>query len=181
MVLTNQSTLGNNPSKYKNGRNYPVENVSWNDVHEFIKLLNQKAGTNYRLPTEAEWEYAARSGGKREKWAGTSEGIELGQYAWFSGNSGWKTHPVGQKKPNGLGLYDMTGNVWEWCQDLYSSDAYREHQRNNPIYTERGSCRVNRGGSWYSRPRGLRASGRSPDTPDVRFYSLGFRLTRAVD
>ncbi len=113
--------MGNNPSSFANcGDDCPVEKVSWNDAQEFIRKLNQKENTSkYRLPTEAEWEYAVRSGGKDEKWAGTSDELKLKNYAWYDHNSTKKTHPVGQKRPNGLGLYDMTGNVFEWCQDWY--------------------------------------------------------------
>lgn len=111
-----EEVMGSNPSNSMNGNNYPVERVSWNDVQDFIGKLNNKTGRNYRLPTDAEWEYAARSGEKKETWAGTSDKSELRRYAWYSSNnSRGQTHPVGQKEPNGLGLYDMTGNVWEWC------------------------------------------------------------------
>jgi formylglycine-generating enzyme required for sulfatase activity len=171
-----EEVMGSNPSRFENGSNYPVERVSWNDIQGFIRMLNNKTGIKYRLPTEAEWEYAARSGGKSEKYAGTSKKLELGRYAWYDDNSDSKTHPVGQKKPNGLGLYDMTGNVDEWCQDIYSKKAYSKHQRNNPIYKESGSFRVLRGGSWNVSPRSLRASHRRYITPDSGYDILGFRL-----
>src|SRR3989338_10514354 len=103
--------MGTNPSHFKGCDNCPVENVSWDDIQEYINKLNQKTGKKYRLPTEAEWEYAARSGGKNEKYAG---GNNIDSVGWYDGNSGSKTHPVGQKQPNGLGLYDMIGNVLEW-------------------------------------------------------------------
>jgi formylglycine-generating enzyme required for sulfatase activity len=99
--------------------NQPAVCVSWNDTQAFNEWLSRKGGKSYRLPTEAEWEYAARSGGKKEKYAGTSNDSGLGEYAWYNANSGSRTHSVGGKTPNGLGLYDMTGNVWEWCQDWY--------------------------------------------------------------
>jgi len=122
--------MGGNRSYFQNcGDDCPVETVSWNDAQDFISRLNQRTGKRFRLPTEAEWEYAARSGGKREKWAGTSSESELGDYAWYSKNSGGSTHPVGQKKPNGLGLYDMSGDVWEWCQDWYGKDFYKWRPR----------------------------------------------------
>jgi formylglycine-generating enzyme required for sulfatase activity len=139
-----QKVMGNNPSAFKKGDNYPVETVSWNDAKEFIQKLNSKGGT-FRLPTEAEWEYAARSGGKPEKYAG---GSDVDSVAWYSGNSGKSTHPVGTKSPNGLGIYDMSGNVWQWCEDTYDDAAYKKHQRNNPISNSGGSDKVIRGGSW---------------------------------
>lgn len=169
-----EAIVGNNPSYYKSGDNYPVENVSWNDVQEFIVKLNQKTGKKYRLPTEAEWEYAARSGGKEEKWAGTSNESKIGDFAWYESNSGGKTHPVGEKKSNGLGLYDMSGNVWEWCQDTFSKYAYGQHSHNNPIYTA-GSSRVVRGGAWNSVPSHGRSASRYNYLPSFR-YSIGFRL-----
>jgi len=170
-----KKVMGSNPSHFKSGDNYPVESVSWNDVQEFIKKLNQLSGQQYRLPTESEWEYAARSGGKRGKYAGTSSDSELGEYAWYDSNSGGKTHPVGQKLPNGLGLYDMSGNVWEWVEDTYSSNAYQSHSRTNPIYTRQGSSRVRRGGSWNNNPRNVRCSNRN-NNPGNRNNNLGFRL-----
>jgi formylglycine-generating enzyme required for sulfatase activity len=139
-----QKVMGNNPSAFKKGNNYPVETVSWNDAKEFIQKLNSKGGT-FRLPTEAEWEYAARSGGKPEKYAG---GSDVDSVAWYNGNSGKSTHPVGTKAPNGLGIYDMSGNVWQWCEDTYDDAAYKKHQRNNPISNSGGSEKVLRGGSW---------------------------------
>ena len=114
---------GHNPSKFQ-CEDCPVERVSWNDITDFIKKLNERTGMNYRLPTEAEWEYAARSGGKDELWAGTSDEFELEEYAWCKVNSEERTHPVGEKEPNGLGLYDMTGNVWEWTWDRYDEKYY---------------------------------------------------------
>jgi formylglycine-generating enzyme len=127
-----EAVMGNNPAYFKQcGESCPVESVSWNDVQEFIKKLNQQTGKTYRLPTEAEWEYAARSGGKSEKYSG---GNNVDSVAWYNGNSGKQTHPVGRKQPNGLGIYDMSGNVWEWVEDIYSNSAYRAHNRNNPIY-----------------------------------------------
>jgi formylglycine-generating enzyme len=170
---------GNNPSGYSNcGDNCPVEQVSWNDAQEFIRFMNQRTGKTYRLLTEAEWEYAARSGGKNEKWAGTSNESELGDYAWYNANSGKQTHPVGQKKPNGLGIYDMTGNMWEWVQDIYSSFAYSSHTRNNPIYTGSGANRVLRGGRYFDDPRSVRAAYRGSGNPSDRIWGPGFRLAR---
>ncbi len=140
-----KAIMGNNPSAFQNGDNYPVEQVNWDDAQEFIRELNQITGKKYRLPTEAEWEYAARSGGKKEKWAGTSNESELMKYAWYRRNARGKTHPVGRKRPNGLGLYDMSGNVYEWVQDTFSESAYRQHSRMNPV-VEGGVYCVLRGG-----------------------------------
>ena len=131
-----QKVMGNNPSGFQKGDNYPVETVSWDDAKAFILKLNGKSGCTFRLPTEAEWEYAARSGGKAEKYAG---GNDIDAVAWYGANSGKSTHPVGTKAPNGLGIYDMSGNVWQWCEDVYDANAYEKHQRNNPISTSGGS------------------------------------------
>ena len=140
-----QKVMGSNPSGFKKGDNYPVETVSWEDAKEFIRNLNSKSGYSFRLPSEAEWEYAARSGGKAEKYAG---GNDVDAVAWYAANSGRSTHPVGTKAPNGLGMYDMSGNVFQWCEDLYEDVAYKNRQRNNPISTSGGPYRVLRGGSW---------------------------------
>jgi formylglycine-generating enzyme required for sulfatase activity len=189
-----QAVMGNNPSVFKNcgaegwegvapatdkngGGNCPVEKVSWNDVREFISRLNQRSGKRFRLPTEAEWEYAARSGGKREKWAGTSSQGELGLYAWYEGNSSSRTHPVGGKRPNGLGLYDMSGNVWEWCADWYDRNYYRNSPKDNPMGPGDAEYRVLRGGSWVDKPRYVRAAYRLRNGPADRFNPEGgFRL-----
>ncbi|MBI5408249.1 MAG: formylglycine-generating enzyme family protein [Nitrospirae bacterium] len=180
--------MGNNPSYFKNcGDDCPVENVSWDDVQEYIKKMNQKItphspplskGGNkggYRLPTEAEWEYSARSGGKKEKYSG---GDDVGSVAWYDSNSGSTTHPAGQKKPNGLGLYDMSGNVWEWVDDWYGEDYYMNSPKNNPKGPSSGSYRVLRGGSWYDDPRGMRSANRYRANPGGRDGSVGFRLLR---
>jgi len=137
--------MRNNPSHFSNcGDNCPVEKVSWDDVQDFIRKLNSQSGKNYRLPTEAEWEYAARSGGKSEQYAG---GNDVNAVAWYDGNSVGKTHPAGQKQPNGLGLYDMSGNVWEWCNDWYGSNYYSQSTRNNPEGPSSGTYRVLRAGT----------------------------------
>jgi sulfatase modifying factor 1 len=174
--------MGSNPSFFKEGRNFPVEQVSWNDVQQFMERLNGQSGRNYRLPSEAEWEYAARSGGKKQKYAGTSRNSELDQYAWFY-NSGWyqtvskgKTHAVGQKKPNGLGLFDMSGNVLEWCSDWYDENYYRDSPKTNPRGPYVGSQRVLRGGSWIDPPSDVRAAGRIKLEPSMGSKYMGFRL-----
>lgn len=140
-----QKIMGNNPSASQKGDNYPVEQVSWNDVQEFIVKLNKLSNEKYRLPTEAEWEYAARSCGQKGKYAGTNDDGEIGDYAWFSGNTE-EMQPVGLKKPNHIGLHDMSGNVWEWVQDWYSADYYKISPKNNPTGPTTGKWRVLRGG-----------------------------------
>ncbi|MFW6455814.1 MAG: formylglycine-generating enzyme family protein [Desulfohalobiaceae bacterium] len=164
-----------NPAFFQEGDDYPVEMVSWDDCHKFIRKLSvsnqEKFG--FRLPTEAQWEYAARSGGQNEIYAG---GSELPKLAWYQDNSEGRTKPVGSKNPNGLGLYDMSGNVWEWVQDIYRKDAYSLHEKHNPVITSGGQRRVFRGGSWYNEAIFLRCSFRSFFAPLSRVYYLGFRL-----
>ncbi|WP_019613902.1 SUMF1/EgtB/PvdO family nonheme iron enzyme [Psychromonas ossibalaenae] len=171
------AVMGSNPSSFT-GNSRPVENVSWNDAQNFIRKLNQKSGRKYRLPTEAEWEYAARSGGKKEKYAGSSS-AEKG--AWYSDNSGQKTHFVGQKSANGLGLYDMSGNVWEWCVDGFSESFYSQSPRNNPQGPAADSDRVSRGGSWISDQHGVRTARRNINKRDHQSNSIGFRLVHPAD
>ncbi|MFA6346557.1 MAG: SUMF1/EgtB/PvdO family nonheme iron enzyme, partial [Syntrophales bacterium] len=169
--------MGYNPSHFSScGDNCPVENVSWNDAQNFADKLNNRTGKQYRLPTEAEWEYAAQSGGKSEKWAGTSSESSLRDYAWYDANSEDKTHPVGQKKPNVLGLHDMSGNVWEWCSDGWEMDYYKNSPRDNPKGPADGSHRFFRGGSWSHRAADARASFRYFVRPETRNVNLGFRL-----
>ena len=141
-----QAVMGSNPSYFTGNLQRPVERVSWNDCQTFITKLNQLTGKTFRLPTEAEWEYAARGGNKSQgyKYAGSNT---LGDVAWYDGNSSSTTHPVATKAPNELGLYDMSGNVWEWCQDWYGS--YSSGAQTNPTGPTLGSARVYRGGSWY--------------------------------
>jgi len=160
--------------------NHPVVCVSWNEAQAFAKWLSKKTGYKFRLPTEAEWEYACRSGGKKVKYATSTGDLshDLANYWGKGGRDKWEyTAPVGSFPPN-VGIYDMCGNVWEWCEDVYSSDAYKHHNRNNPIYTGRGSSRVTRGGGWYSYPQYLRCAYRINDSPEYRYFNLGFRLLR---
>ncbi len=188
-----RDVMGDNPSYFKNCDNCPVEQVSWNEIQEFIKKLNQQTGRNYRLPTEAEWEYAAKGGIKSSKfaYAGVADKSNLDKYANFcdqnceynwkteSSNDGYKgTAPVGKLLPNELGLHDMSGNVWEWCSDWYGSDYYKSSAAKNPTGPNSGSDRVIRGGSWYYYPQNCRAADRSSVTPGNRSYSFGFRLAR---
>ena len=157
--------------------NRPVENISWYDAIGFIELLNGRSNDDhiFRLPTEAEWEYACRSGGKPEEYAGSNE-IEA--VAWYRENSDKTTHTVGTKEPNGLGIYDMSGNVREWCEDRYSGKAYSRHQRHNPIYEAGSSRRVIRGGSWKTVAFHCRSTSRYRLNPADRRSGVGFRIIR---
>jgi formylglycine-generating enzyme required for sulfatase activity len=169
--------MGSNPSEFK-GRTNPVEKVSWDDVQVFINSLNQKEGhKRYRLPTEAEWEYAARAG-STSAYSFGDDPRQLKDYAWYRNNSELKTHPVGKKKPNSWGLYDMYGNVWEWVQDWFDDKYYRESPSIDPIgmIGTLGPLRVYRGGSWGNDARYVRSAYRGDDSPGLRYSYLGFRL-----
>ena len=167
-----KAVMGSNPSSFK-GDNLPVETVSWDDCQTFIRKLNAMTGKNFRLPTEAEWEFAARGGNNSRgyKYAG-SNNIET--VAWYDDNSGSKTHVVGTKSPNELGIYDMSGNVLEWCQDWKGS--YSSASQTNPTGASSGSLRVLRGGSWNYDARSCRSSNRISNAPDYRCYYIGLRL-----
>ena len=167
-----QAVMNSNPSYFK-GDNLPVEQVSWNDCQEFISKLNSITGKTFRLPTEAEWEYAAR-GGKKNRGYQYSGSNNISDVAWYDNNSGSKTHAVGSKQANELGIYDMSGNVWEWCQDW--KGFYSSSSQVNPTGANSGSHRVIRGGSWIHAARNCRSSFRSNFTPDSRNDYLGFRL-----
>ena len=169
--------MGNNPAYFK-GDDLPVEYISWNDAQDFLRKLNARfPGMHYRLPTEAEWEYAARGGEKGAKenliYAGSND---LDAVGWYSENSGGNTHPVGGKKPNQPGLYDMSGNVFEWCQDWYGD--YPSGSQTNPTGPASGYNRVIRGGSWNSDPTYCRVAYRNRYAPDYRSFGVGFRLAR---
>lgn len=168
-----QTVMGSNPSRFKGSNNLPVECVSWDDCQEFIRKLNIMTGRSFRLPTEAEWEYAAR-GGKKScgyQYSGSSNILDV---AWYWDNSLDGTHVVGMKQANELGLYDMTGNVFEWCKDWYG--AYRSSSLINPAGTTSGADRVCRGGGWGSSMRCCRSSYRDYYPPNYRYGNLGFRL-----
>ncbi len=167
------AVMGTNPSSFTGNIQRPVEQVSWDGCQTFISKLNELTGENFRLPTEAEWEYAAR-GGNQSKGYLYSGSNSLGEVAWYSGNSGDKTHAVKTKSPNELGLYDMSGNVWEWCQDWYG--YYSSAAETNPTGPASGTRRVIRGGSWNRSATGCRAAGRYRNTPGIRLNYLGVRL-----
>jgi formylglycine-generating enzyme required for sulfatase activity len=170
-----EAVMGDNPSRFK-GADRPVEMVSWDDCQEFIRRLNerseQQAGL-YRLPTEAEWEYACRAGSTTRYYFGDDDAV-LGGFAWYGDNSNEQTHTVGQKKPNAWGLYDMHGNVWEWCQDWWWD--YTSAMVSDPQGAGQGSHRVFRGGGWDFHARGCRSAFRFGGAPDERSDTLGFRL-----
>ncbi len=171
--------IGSNPSRFAAcGPECPVENISWDNVQQFISKLNQKTGQNYRLPSEAEWEYAARAGTTTD-WSFGNDESKLGNYAWYGGNSGSKTQAVGQKLPNAFGLYDMHGNVWEWTQDCWHGN-YSGAPTDASAWTTGCSdnTRVLRGGSWVNFPAGLRSAFRIRNFPGHRDDSIGFRLAR---
>jgi formylglycine-generating enzyme required for sulfatase activity len=172
------SVMPTNPSALK-GDNHPVEQVSWVDVLNFLQqhAAMSPSSPPCRLPTEAEWEYAARSGGREEKYAGGDQPDSL---AWFGENSDGKTHPVGLKKPNGLALYDMSGNVWEWCQDVFDENAYTGNARKNPVTAGNGPDRVIRGGSFNLDDWSVRCARRFGFAADFSGPGLGFRLVRGV-
>jgi len=170
--------MGTNPSYFKDCDECPVENVSWNDVKSFIKKLNENTHLKYRLPTEAEWEYSAK-GGQNFVYSGSDS---IDDVAWYHGDSDGKTQPVGKKKANGFGLYDMSGNVSEWCQDVYSRDYYEKCKEKgvviNPVYEGSNSYRVYRGGSWNRAEYLCYYVYRSRNIPAYRRDNLGFRLAR---
>jgi formylglycine-generating enzyme required for sulfatase activity len=189
-----QAVMGQNPSQFKGSDDLPVERVSWLDAIRFCNKLSERegrkscyriegdaviiaGGDGYRLPTEAEWEYACRAGTTTRFSFGDDENA-LGQYAWYSDNANRQTHPVGEKPPNGFGLYDMHGNVWEWCGDVYDAGYYMRLPAVDPLGPGLAAPRVIRGGSWPYDPRRCRSANRLWITPDNRDSGVGFRLAR---
>lgn len=175
-----KAVMGNNPSRFKDDA-LPVEQVSWEEAKEFCQKVSRATGNEYRLPTEAEWEYAARAGSTGKYCFGDDERL-LGDYAWYEKNSDQKTHSVGQKKPNAWGLYDMHGNVWEWCSDWFGEDYYKELEKEgvaiDPRGPSTGSYRVRRGGGWNDYAVNCRSAYRGIWAPGNRYGNLGFRLVR---
>jgi len=172
-----RAVMATNPSIFE-GSDLPVDSVSWNEVQEFIRRLNAKEGTGkYRLPTEAEWEYACRAGG-RGKWTFGNDEDRLKDYAWYEANAGGQTHPVGGKKPNAWGLCDVHGNVWEWCQDWYQHDYYKESPSRDPQGSQKGLKRMIRGGSRNSTSSTSRCAFRDCISPGGSNGYVGFRLAR---
>jgi formylglycine-generating enzyme required for sulfatase activity len=163
-------TLNNS---YFQGDSLPMENISWLDVQKFISILNEKTGKSYRLPTEAEWEFAARGGNKSLKYQYSGDN-DIDSVAWYKGNTNGSTHPAGTKKANELSIYDMSGNVWEWCNDIYSE--YTDDAQFNPTGSVEGDYYVLRGGSWDSGAITARVSFRYDDLPNSVSFGIGFRL-----
>jgi formylglycine-generating enzyme required for sulfatase activity len=171
-----KTVMGDNPSKGGKGNDYPGRNITWEDAHTFALKLKYKTGVNYRLPTEAEWEYAARDGGKDEKWPGTNKEPELREYAWYSALQEPDVKQVGLKKPNALGLYDLAGNVQEWTSDWYERDYYGQSPKNNPKGPKWGKIKVLRGGSVGKDAADLRTTDRDNNISMNTDSSIGFRL-----
>ena len=167
------AVMGSNPSKFTGNMQRPVEMVSWNDCQTFISKLNQLTGKTFRLPTEAQWEYAARGGNKSKGYI-YSGSNEIDEVAWYEYNSGGMTHPVQTKAPNELGIYDMTGNVYEWCTDWYG--AYSSAAQTDPTGSATGSYRDYRGGGWGFSASYCRVAYRVSSTPTYSFSNLGLRL-----
>ncbi len=164
--------MGDNPCIWEKD-NFPVDNVSWNDIQDYIKKLNKKTKKKYRLPTEAEWEYAARGGNKSNKYT-YSGSNDIHDVAWHYDNSRNRPHEVGTKMPNELGIFDMSGNVWEWCDDWYGENYYASSPSKNPKGPNEGECCVIRGGSWGDVPYSTTA--RTCDDPNFKSKNTGFRL-----
>jgi formylglycine-generating enzyme required for sulfatase activity len=172
--------MRNNPSKFQGDLNRPVEQVSWEDVQGFIRLLNrEEGGSAYRLPTEAEWEYACRAGSPTAYWFG-DDANQLGKYAWYKANAEEETHPVGKKEPNVWGLYDMHGNVFEWVHDWYETTYYQRSPAQDPSGPSFGWDRVDRGGSWNHNAWDCRSARRGRLTPGADAFDTGFRLARTA-
>ncbi len=174
-----EKVMGANPSEFK-GAKRPVDNVSWNDCQDFLSKLQAKTGRKFALPTEAQWEYACRAGATSRWSFGDNDGV-MGDYAWCGANSGGATHPVGGKKPNAWGLYDMSGNVWEWCADFYAKHAYSGGDATDPLGPSSGAGHVLRGGAWGDDSDFLRCAYRNCNGPDSRNNGIGLRCVMLVN
>lgn len=181
-----EKVMGYNPSMFI-GPDHPVDRVSWAEIREFVRRLNEiNPGAGYRLPTEAEWEFAARERGKKIRWAGTNKEEEVGDYAWYLHNADQTSHPVATKKPNALGLYDMSGNLWEWVYDKYG--VFTPEEQIDPIGPDTGKYqdfgedfRTYKGAAWDYIPRLLRVTQRSGNHPFYKRQWIGFRLAKDAD
>jgi len=177
-----EKVMKKNPSHYdKCGADCPVESISWDESQMFLKKLSSLSKKMYRLPTEAEWEFAARSGGRDEKFAGIDDENVLGEFAWFDKNSNMTVHPVGKKKSNGLGFYDMTGNVDEWCQDRYDEAYYKNSPKKNPTGPGAGAERASRGGGYDTTAWRARVAHRSKFDTGSRERNIGLRLLLPIN
>ena len=176
-----EEVMGENPSHFAGCADCPVEQVSWEDAREFLRRAGKIGGVEVRLPTEAEWEYAAGGGPLHQEWPGTGNSSETGEFSWFSGVFAGKTRPVGLKLPNAFGLYDMGGNVWEWCADWYGRDYYASSPGANPSGPSAGVKRVVRGGSWLTGPTDTRVAHRSMRNPARQSRTVGFRAAAAAN
>lgn len=172
--IRQQAGKAGKSSYYGIGPDYPMYYVSWEEAQAFCRELSRMTGRTYCLPTEAQWEYAAR-GGKKADGSKYSGSWAIDKVAWYDDNSGSSTHPVKNKQANSLGLYDMSGNVWEWCSDWYGS-VYNDNKTNNPTGPSTGSSRVLRGGGWRSNAQKCRVSYRGRNSPDLRGTNSGFRV-----
>jgi len=169
-----QALMGKNPSRF-NGARGPVEQVTWNDATAFCKALSKKTGKRVVLPTEAQWEYACRAGANTRFSFGDAD-KELAAHGWFSSNSGGRSRPVGRKTPNAFGLYDMHGNVWEWCRDAFGDRSYAKAKNVDPENTTASRYRVQRGGSWSNDAPSCRSAMRGRSAPGDRRADFGFRV-----
>jgi len=172
-----EAIMCDDPSFFKGCPDCPVDEVSWDQIHVFIEQLNEMTGETYRLPTEAEWEYAARAGTTTRYYCGDDESC-LDDSAWYSANSGVETHQVGRKQPNAWGLYDMTGNLWEYCEDFYDDGYYEESPETDPQGPDSGFSIVMRGGGWDDTAKLCRVSTRAFDFVDTGNFLVGFRLVQ---
>ena len=172
-----RAITGSNPSGFQNCDDCPVERVSWEEVQSFLNALNQKTGKKYRLPTEAEWEYAAQGGNKTMNWP-YAGGKDVNATGWYVMNAKKTTHPVGQKQPNELGIYDMSGNVLEWCSDWFNPKYYQVSPTSDPTGPIQGELRVARGGSWMNKPGTLKVTFRRGIKPNATYSDVGFRIVR---
>lgn len=171
-----KTIMGINPSRYSDcGDNCPVENVSWNEAKDFIQKLNARTGKQYRLPSEAEWEYTCHAGVQNEYCGGDN----VNSIAWYYATSGKSTHPVATKQPNAWGLYDMSGNVWEWVEDSYHPD-YNGAPTDGSAWEGGEVKRVLRGGSWFLYASGVRSTYRNFNLPTFRYYDIGFRVAATL-
>jgi formylglycine-generating enzyme required for sulfatase activity len=168
------AVMGNNPSHFKGSDRLPVEQVSWNDCRDFVSKLSGMGLATFLLPTEAQWEYACRAG-TQGRYSFGDKDSDLLEYGWHEQNSDMRTHEVGTKRPNAWGLYDMHGNLWEWCQSRWQ-EPYSAQMEVDPVGEVRGICRVQRGGSWYNGPSACRSAIRVNNAPDTRSFFRGFRV-----